>query len=193
MSINSHLSTCVGTQSPKYLEMAQGHISLSDAIASLRPGALIALAPSSSRDCDSRSDKLQPLIAAVLLLLFAILGDGTRLGSPVLRGRVPCTALSSSGAFVGQSEECGDSLHVVRGQLLQHFFITYSLAEGRDDGSIGNARYSTSHLGEAGDERPESLPGLLPHRVEVGLHTVMLVSTGKVRNEPCVELFLGVD
>jgi hypothetical protein len=29
MGINSHLSTCVGTQSPKYLEMAQGHISLS--------------------------------------------------------------------------------------------------------------------------------------------------------------------
>jgi hypothetical protein len=29
MSINSHLSICVGTQSPKYLEMAQGHISLS--------------------------------------------------------------------------------------------------------------------------------------------------------------------
>jgi hypothetical protein len=26
----SHLSTCVDTQSPKYLEMAQGHISLSD-------------------------------------------------------------------------------------------------------------------------------------------------------------------
>jgi hypothetical protein len=29
MSVNSHLSTCVGTQSPKYLEMAQRHISLS--------------------------------------------------------------------------------------------------------------------------------------------------------------------
>jgi hypothetical protein len=29
MGINSHLSTCVCTQSPKYLEMAQGHISLS--------------------------------------------------------------------------------------------------------------------------------------------------------------------
>jgi hypothetical protein len=29
MGINSHLSTCVDTQSPKYLEMAQGHISLS--------------------------------------------------------------------------------------------------------------------------------------------------------------------
>jgi hypothetical protein len=28
MGIDSHLSTCVGTQSPKYLEMAQGHISL---------------------------------------------------------------------------------------------------------------------------------------------------------------------
>jgi hypothetical protein len=29
MGIDSHLSTCVCTQSPKYLEMAQGHISLS--------------------------------------------------------------------------------------------------------------------------------------------------------------------
>jgi hypothetical protein len=29
MGIDSHFSTCVGTQSPKYLEMAQGHISLS--------------------------------------------------------------------------------------------------------------------------------------------------------------------
>jgi hypothetical protein len=29
MGIDSHLSTCVGTQSPKYLEMAQRHISLS--------------------------------------------------------------------------------------------------------------------------------------------------------------------
>jgi hypothetical protein len=49
------------------------------------------------------------------------------------------------------------------------------------------------HLREAGDELPESLPGLLPHRMEVGLHTVLLVSTGNVRNEPCIELFLGVD
>ena len=30
MYINSQLSTCVCTQSPKYLEMAQGHISLSE-------------------------------------------------------------------------------------------------------------------------------------------------------------------
>jgi hypothetical protein len=73
------------------------------------------------------------------------------------------------------------------------FFITYSLSECRDDGSIGNARYSTSHLGEAGDERSESLPRLLPHRMEVGLHTVLLVSTGEVRNELRVELFPGVD
>jgi hypothetical protein len=35
MYINSQLSTCVGTQSPKYIEMAQGHISLSDAIEAL--------------------------------------------------------------------------------------------------------------------------------------------------------------
>jgi hypothetical protein len=30
MYINSQLSTCVGTQSPKFIEMAQGHTSLSD-------------------------------------------------------------------------------------------------------------------------------------------------------------------
>jgi hypothetical protein len=30
----SHLSTCVDTQSPKYLEMAQGHISLSHILVS---------------------------------------------------------------------------------------------------------------------------------------------------------------
>jgi hypothetical protein len=78
-------------------------------------------------------------------------------------------------------------------QFLQHLLITYSLLEGCDDGSIRNTRYSTLHLREAGDELPESLPGLLPHRMEVGLHTVLLVSTGNVRNEPCIELFLGVD
>jgi hypothetical protein len=56
--------------------------------------------------------------------------------------------------------------------------------EGRDDGSIGNARYGTSHLGEAGDKRPESLLGFLPHCVEVGFHVVLLVSAGEVRCEP---------
>jgi hypothetical protein len=111
------------------------------------------------------------VVAVLLLFLLTVPGDdtrATRLGNPGLWGRVPCTALGGSGAFVCHSEECGDSFHVMRGQLLQHFLITYSLAEGRDDGSIGNARYSTSHLGEARDERPESLPGLLPHCVEVG-------------------------
>jgi hypothetical protein len=131
-------------------------------------------------------------VVAVLLFLFTVPGDSTRatrLGNTGLRGRVPCTALGGSSALVSQSEECGDSLHVMYGQLLQHFLITYSLTEGRDDGSIGNARYSTSHFGEAGDERSKSLHGLLPHCVEVGLHTVLLVSAGEVRNEPCAELF----
>jgi hypothetical protein len=78
-------------------------------------------------------------------------------------------------------------------QFLQHFLITYPLSEGRDDGGIGNMRYSTSYLGEAGDKRPEGLSGFLPYNMEVGLHTMLLVSAGKVRNEPCTELFLGVD
>jgi hypothetical protein len=97
------------------------------------------------------------------------------------------------GALVGQSEECGDSVHVMRGQLLQHFLITHSLPEGRDDGSIGNTRYSTSYPGEARDKRPEGLSGLLPHCVEVGLHAVLLVSASEVCYEPRAELLPGVD
>jgi hypothetical protein len=167
------------------------------AVTPLRPWAFVAVAPTSGRGCNYQSGGPRLRVAAVLLLfLLTVPGDGTRttrLGSPSLWGRVPCTALGGSGAFVDQSEECGDSLHVMRGQLLQHFLITYSLEEGCDDGSIGNARYSTSHFGEAGDERPESLPGLLPYYVEVGLHTMLLVSAGEVRNELREELFLGVD
>jgi hypothetical protein len=48
-------------------------------------------------------------------------------------------------------------------------------------------------LVEAGDKCLESLSGFLPHCVEVGLHVVLLVSTGEVRCEPCAELFLGID
>jgi hypothetical protein len=33
----------------------------------------------------------------------------------------------------------------------------------------------------------------MPHCMEVGLQAVLLVSTGKVRNEPRAELFPGVD
>jgi hypothetical protein len=47
------------------------------AIASLWLRALTVLAPSPSRGCGSRGGKRQPLMAAILLLLFAILGDGT--------------------------------------------------------------------------------------------------------------------
>jgi hypothetical protein len=135
-------------------------------------------------------------VVATLLFLFTVLGDGTRatrLGDPSVWVQVPCPAFGGSSALVGQSEECGDSLHVMRGQLLQHFFITHSLTEGRDDGSIGNVRYSTSHLGEARDKRPESLSGFLPHRVKVGPHAVLLVSAGEVRYEPRAELFPRID
>jgi hypothetical protein len=41
MGIDSHLNTCVGTQSPKYLEMAQRHISLSS-IHSMEAGEDVA-------------------------------------------------------------------------------------------------------------------------------------------------------
>jgi hypothetical protein len=136
-------------------------------------------------------------VAAVLfLLLFAVLGDGTRatrLGNSSLWCRVSCTALGSSDTLVGQSEECGDSFHIMRGQLLQHLFITYPLAESCDDGSIGDTGYSQLYLIEAGDESPKSFPGFLPHFMEVSLHTVLLISAGEVRCEPHAELFPGVD
>jgi hypothetical protein len=102
-------------------------------------------------------------------------------------------ALGGSGALVSESKERGDSFHIMCGQLLQHFLVTYPLSEGRDDGGIRNTRYSALYLGEAGDKRPEGLSGFLPHYMEVGLHTMLLVSAGKVRNEPCAELFPGVD
>jgi hypothetical protein len=123
-------------------------------------------------------------------------GGGARatcLGNSGLRGQVPCTALGGSGTLVSQSKERGDSLHVMCGQLLQHFLITYPLTEGCDDGGIRNTRNSTSYLGEAGDKCPEGLSGLLPHCMEVGFHTVLLESTSEVRYEPRTKFFLGID
>jgi hypothetical protein len=58
------------------------------------------------------------MAAVLLLVLFAVLRDDTRVAGPGDSGlwcQVPCSALGSSGTFVGQSEERGDSLHVMRG------------------------------------------------------------------------------
>jgi hypothetical protein len=165
-------------------------------VASLWPWALVALVPAPSRSCDDRSSSLRPLVVVVLLLLFAVLGDGTRatrLGDSGLWCRVPCTALGSSGTLVSQSEERGDSFHAVRGPRLQHLFITHPLAESDDDGSIRDTGYSPSYLGEVGDEGPESFLGFLPHSMEVSLHAMPLISVGEVRCEPRTELFPGVD
>ena len=46
---------------------------------------------------------------------------------------------------------------------------------------------------EARDEGPERFPGFLPHSVEVGLHTMLLVCTGEVRREPRTELLPRLD
>jgi hypothetical protein len=81
----------------------------------------------------------------------------------------------------------------MRRQFLQHLLITHPLLESSDNGGIGDARYSPLYLGEAGDESPESLPGFLPHCMEMSLHAMLLISTGEVHCEPCTELFPGVD
>ena len=51
----------------------------------------------------------------------------------------------------------------------------------------------TPYLGEARDECPERLSGLLPHGVELRLHTMLLVRTGEVRSEPRTELLPGLN
>jgi hypothetical protein len=51
----------------------------------------------------------------------------------------------------------------------------------------------STYLGEAGDEGPEGFPGLLPHGMEVGLHTMLLVCAGEVRRKLLAELTLGLD
>jgi hypothetical protein len=135
-------------------------------------------------------------VATILLLLFVVLGDSTRatrLGDSGLWRRVPCAALGSPGTFVSQSEERGDSFHVMCRQLLQHLLITHPLSESSDDRGIRDTRYGLAYLGEASDESPESLPEFLSYGMEMSLHTVLLISTGKVCCEPCIELFLGVD
>jgi hypothetical protein len=73
------------------------------AVSTLRLGALIALAPAPNCRCDDRSGSLWLLVAVVLLLLllFAVLGDGTqatRLGDPGLWCRVVALAHLSARA-----------------------------------------------------------------------------------------------
>jgi hypothetical protein len=94
-------------------------------------------------------------------------------------------ALGSSGTFVSQSEEHDDGFHVMCRQLLQHLLITHPLLESSDDRSIGYVRYGPAYLGEAGYESPKSLPGFLPYDMEMSLHAMLLISTGKVHREPC--------
>jgi hypothetical protein len=107
------------------------------AVTPLWSWAFVAVAPASDRGRDDQRGRLRLLAAAALLFLSAVPGDGTRttrLGGPSLWGRVPCPAFSSSGTLVRQGKERGDSLHIMCGQFLQHFLITYPQSEGRDDG-----------------------------------------------------------
>jgi len=81
----------------------------------------------------------------------------------------------------------------MRRQLLEHVLVTYPLSESSDNRCIGDTRNGTPYLGEARDEGPEHLSEFLPHSVEVGLHTMLLVRTSEVRREPRTELFPGLN
>jgi hypothetical protein len=65
--------------------------------------------------------------------------------------------------------------------------------ESHDVRCIRDMWNGSTYLGEAGDEGPESFAGLLPHGMEVGLHTMLLVRAGVVRRELCAELSPGLD
>jgi hypothetical protein len=106
---------------------------------------------------------------------------------------VPRTVLYSPSAFVRQSKQGGDSFHLMGRQLLQHLLVTDPLTESCDNRCIGDTRNSPTYLGEAGEKGLEGLSGLMPHGVKVGLHTVLLVCTGKICRELCSELTLGLN
>jgi hypothetical protein len=106
---------------------------------------------------------------------------------------MPCPAFCCPGAFVRQGELGGDSFHLVGRQLLQHLLITDPLSESRDNRRVRDTRNYSTYLGEAGDEGPKGFSGLLPHSVEVGLHTVLLIRTGKVCRELCAQLTPGLN
>jgi hypothetical protein len=87
MGIFSHLSTCVCTQSPKYLEMAQGHISLS-AVArsgSGDDGDFCSGGPNSGSD-DLRADAAARRPPPMPKLVRQGRAEGRRVGGSV-RGR----------------------------------------------------------------------------------------------------------
>jgi hypothetical protein len=135
-------------------------------------------------------------MATILLLLATAVGSGTRaarLGNSSLWCRVPCLALGSSGTLVSQSEERGNGFHVVCRQLLQHLLVMHPLSESNDDRGIRDARYGPAYLGEASDESPEGLSDFLSYGMEMSLHAMLLISTGKARCELCIELFPGLD
>jgi len=106
---------------------------------------------------------------------------------------VPCAALSSPGTLVCQGKKCGNAFHLVRRELLEHLLVAYSLAESSDNRRVGDSGDCTSYFCEARDKGPERLSGFLPHCMEVGLHAMLLVSTGEVRRERRTELFPGPD
>jgi hypothetical protein len=63
MGVDSHLNTCVDTQSPKYLEMAQGHISLSVALRNMSIGDVCpkeSEEPPQAQDQPSSSNQTSP-------------------------------------------------------------------------------------------------------------------------------------
>ena len=102
-------------------------------------------------------------------------------------------ALSGPSTLVCQGEKRGNAFHLVRRQLLEHLLITYPLSESSDNRRVRDMRNGTPYLGEARDECPERLSGFLSHGVEVSLHTMLLVRTGEVRNEPRTELLPGLN
>jgi hypothetical protein len=81
------------------------------------------------------------------------------------------TALNVLGIFVHQAEELYDILDVMRGELLQHLLIPYSLMECNHNRSIGNMWDGVANLGKPLDEGAQRFPQVLLHVVEVGLIT----------------------
>jgi hypothetical protein len=100
-------------------------------------------------------------------------------------------ARNGSGALVHQTEELCDILDVMRGELLQHLLIPYTLVKCNHNKSIGDMRNDVSNMGKSLNEGAQRFPRMMLHDLEIGLITWSRVDTLKIGHELTTQLLPG--
>jgi hypothetical protein len=100
-------------------------------------------------------------------------------------------ARNGPGALVHQTEELCDILDVMRGELLQHLLIPYTLVKCNHNKSIGDMRNDVSNMGKSLNEGAQRFPRMMLHDLEIGLITWSRVDTLKIGHELTTQLLPG--